>query len=81
MSPEAIGPLKRALLVTTAQSVRASLLRQALEWPDLRKQLSDGRREFTQMAPGPTYVHQRPASPRRTARQVLSKDARIAPRI
>ncbi|WP_420309501.1 hypothetical protein ACOB87_02530 [Streptomyces sp. YS-B37] len=48
MPPEAIGPLERALLVTTAHGVRASLLRQALEWPGLREQLPDGRGEFTQ---------------------------------
>ncbi|WP_328834504.1 hypothetical protein OHT77_03155 [Streptomyces sp. NBC_00252] len=48
MPPEAIGPLERALLVTTAHGVRASLLHQALEWPDLRDQLPHGRLEFTQ---------------------------------
>ncbi|MER6208782.1 hypothetical protein ACWDG9_26165 [Streptomyces sp. NPDC001073] len=48
MPPEAIGPLARALLVTAAHGVKASLLHQALEWPDLPEQLPDGRGEFTQ---------------------------------
>ncbi|WP_329550954.1 hypothetical protein [Streptomyces sp. NBC_00696] len=50
MPPEAIGPLERALLVTSAHGVKASLLLQALVWPDLCEQLPDGRGEFTQMA-------------------------------
>lgn len=81
MPPEAIGPLARALLVTTAHGAKATLPHQALEWPALREQLPDGRREFTQKALRPTYGYQRPASPRRTARQMLSKDARLAPHI
>ncbi|MER7639354.1 hypothetical protein [Streptomyces sp. NPDC126522] len=50
MPPEAIGPLARALLVTNTHGVKASLLLQALVWPDLCEQLPYGRREFTQMA-------------------------------
>ncbi|MFI0776575.1 hypothetical protein [Streptomyces sp. NPDC021212] len=36
--------LEHVLLLATAHGVRASLLHQALEWPDLRWALSDGRR-------------------------------------
>ncbi|MFF7651341.1 hypothetical protein ACFZCY_16030 [Streptomyces sp. NPDC007983] len=36
--------LEHVLLLATAHGVRATLLHQALEWPDLRWALSDGRR-------------------------------------
>ncbi|MFI6624996.1 Acg family FMN-binding oxidoreductase [Streptomyces sp. NPDC050528] len=71
--------LERVLLVATAHGVRASLLHQALEWPDLREHLADDRREHAQMVLRLGYGPQGPASPRRTARQVLTKDARLAP--
>ncbi|XUL91700.1 Acg family FMN-binding oxidoreductase [Streptomyces galilaeus] len=71
--------LERVLLVATAHGVRASLLHQALEWPDLRGQLTDSRRAHAQMVLRLGYGPQGPASPRRTARQVLREDARLAP--
>ncbi|MEV5528471.1 Acg family FMN-binding oxidoreductase [Streptomyces prunicolor] len=67
--------LERVLLVATTHGVRASLLHQALEWPDLREQLTDGRREFTQMMLRLGYGPQGPASPRRTAGQSLEQGA------
>ncbi|MFE2889575.1 Acg family FMN-binding oxidoreductase [Streptomyces sp. NPDC059272] len=73
--------LERVLLVATAHGVKASLLHQALEWPDLREQLADGRREHTQMVIRLGYGPQGPASPRRTAGQVLREDARLAPSV
>lgn len=71
--------LERVLLVATAHGVRASLLHQALEWPDLREQLTDSRRAHPQMVLRLGYGPQGPASPRRTARQVLREDARLTP--
>ncbi|WP_329241505.1 hypothetical protein OG223_02215 [Streptomyces sp. NBC_01478] len=70
--------LERALLVATAHGVRASLLHQALEWPDLREQLADSRRAHAQMVLRLGYGPQGPTTPRRTARQVLREDARLA---
>jgi hypothetical protein len=66
--------LERVLLVATAHGVRTSLLHQALEWPDLRGQLVDGRRRFAQMVLRLGYGPQGPASPRRAVRQVLTRD-------
>ncbi|MFF7474606.1 Acg family FMN-binding oxidoreductase [Streptomyces sp. NPDC008092] len=65
--------LQHALLVATAAGVRASLLHQALEWPELREQLTgpqDGR-VFAQMVIRLGYGPEGPASPRRTAAQTL----------
>ncbi|MBK3576426.1 nitroreductase family protein [Streptomyces sp. MBT65] len=69
--------LERVLLVATAHRVRASLLHQALEWPDLREQLGDSQRAHVQMVLRLGYGPQGPASPRRTARQVLREDIRL----
>ncbi|MGC4987223.1 Acg family FMN-binding oxidoreductase [Streptomyces sp. DT193] len=68
--------LERVLLLATAHGVRASLLHQALEWPDLREQLVDSRRKSAQMVLRLGYGPQGPSSPRRTARQVLTQDVR-----
>ena len=59
--------LERVLLVATVHGVKASLLHQALEWPDLREQLADGRREHAQMVLRLGYGRQGPSSPRRSA--------------
>jgi hypothetical protein len=67
--------LERLLLVATTHGVRASLLHQALEWPDLREQLADGRREHAQMVLRLGYGPQGPASPRRTVGQSLERGA------
>jgi nitroreductase len=67
--------LERVLLVATVHGVRASLLHQALEWPDLREQLADGRREHAQMVLRLGYGRQGPASPRRSAGQSLEQGA------
>jgi nitroreductase len=72
------GALERVLLVATAHGLRASLLHQALEWPDLREQLVDGRRAHAQMVLRLGYGPQGPASARRTARQALHEDKRLA---
>ncbi len=70
--------LERVLLVATAHGLRASLLHQALEWPDLQRRLensadhgSSGRAQMTiRLGHGP----EGPASPRRTAREVMAED-------
>lgn len=70
--------LERVLLVATARGVRASLLHQALEWPDLRNELgsrSGDRRNHIQMVVRLGYGPEGPPSPRRTARQELAQDA------
>ncbi|MFJ9898361.1 Acg family FMN-binding oxidoreductase [Streptomyces sp. NPDC091280] len=64
--------LEHVLLVATGHGVRASLLHQALEWPDLREQLADGRRAHPQMVVRLGYGPEGPASPRRSARQALT---------
>ncbi|WP_128382247.1 Acg family FMN-binding oxidoreductase [Streptomyces cavernae] len=69
--------LERVLLVATAHGVRASLLHQALEWPDLRNQLvqeSGDRREHAQMMIRMGYGPEGPSSPRRPARRTLTED-------
>ncbi|MFI6010056.1 Acg family FMN-binding oxidoreductase [Streptomyces sp. NPDC051243] len=62
--------LERVLLVATAHSVRASLLHQAMEWPDLREAVT----------PGPDHAHmlirlgygpEGPATPRRAVGTLL----------
>ncbi|MCF4136209.1 nitroreductase family protein [Streptomyces sp. Tue 6430] len=62
--------LEHVLLLATAHGTRASLLHQALEWPDLRAQLGsvgDERRGHAQMVIRLGYGPDGPASPRRTA--------------
>jgi len=59
--------LERVLLLATAHGVRASLLHQALEWPDLRTQLAppaDTHPSHAQMVIRLGYGPQGPASPR-----------------
>ena len=71
--------LERVLLVATAHGVRASLLHQALEWPDLREHLADGQRQHAQMVLRLGYGRQGPASPRRSVGQSLEQGALPAP--
>jgi hypothetical protein len=74
--------LERVLLVATANGIRASLLHQALEWPDLREQLvpqPSDRRGHAQMVIRLGYGPEGPASPRRAARQDLVHGARSVP--
>ncbi|MFK0113436.1 Acg family FMN-binding oxidoreductase [Streptomyces sp. NPDC091217] len=64
--------LEHVLLVATAHGIRTSLLHQALEWPDLRAQLTripDDGRVHAQMLIRLGYGPQGPASPRRTVCQ------------
>ncbi|MET7695708.1 nitroreductase family protein [Streptomyces sp. NPDC005483] len=59
--------LERVLLLATAHGVRASLLHQALEWPDLRERLvssADARPHHAQMVIRLGYGPGGPASPR-----------------
>ncbi|GGJ06795.1 Acg family FMN-binding oxidoreductase [Streptomyces brasiliensis] len=66
--------LEHVLLVATAHGVRASLLHQALEWPDLREQLASSTpdpRTHPQMLIRLGYGPEGPPSPRRTAGRVL----------
>ncbi|MFF5158170.1 Acg family FMN-binding oxidoreductase [Streptomyces sp. NPDC000348] len=71
--------LERVLLVATAHGLRASLLHQALEWPDLRRRLENpadhGPSGRVQMVLRLGYGPEGPASPRRTARDVTAQDA------
>ncbi|MFK4145354.1 Acg family FMN-binding oxidoreductase [Streptomyces sp. NPDC004065] len=67
--------LERVLLVATAHGVRASLLHQAMEWPDLRARVgppSDGLRGHAQMVLRLGYGPEGAASPRRTVPEVLT---------
>ncbi|MGW9028603.1 Acg family FMN-binding oxidoreductase [Streptomyces sp. NPDC055722] len=64
--------LERVLLVATTHGVRASLLHQALEWPDLREQLiqpTDAGAAHAQMVIRLGYGPEGPASPRRRRSQ------------
>ncbi|WJV44758.1 Acg family FMN-binding oxidoreductase [Streptomyces flavofungini] len=70
--------LERVLLVATSHGVRASLLHQALEWPDLREQLAaapgaapGSRHGHAQMLIRLGYGPTGPSTPRRLARQTL----------
>ncbi|QNP68270.1 hypothetical protein IAG44_01480 [Streptomyces roseirectus] len=66
--------LERVLLTATAHGLRASLLHQALEWPDLREQLlpgTDGHRAHAQMVIRLGYGPQGAATPRRPAGRAL----------
>ena len=67
--------LERVLLVATAHGVKASLLHQALEWPDLREHLTDGQRQHAQMVLRLGYGRQGPASPRRSVGQSLEQNS------
>lgn len=64
--------LEHALLVATAHRIRASLLHQAIEWPDLRWALRDprGSAEYPQMLIRLGYGPEGPATPRRPAQDV-----------
>ncbi|MGW2515493.1 Acg family FMN-binding oxidoreductase [Streptomyces sp. NPDC001617] len=69
--------LQHVLLVATLHGVRASLLHQAMEWPDLREQLvrgpEDGRMH-AQMVIRLGYGPEGPVSPRRTVARTLDQD-------
>ncbi|MEV0220386.1 nitroreductase family protein [Streptomyces sp. NPDC050704] len=73
--------LERVLLVATAHGIRASLLHQALEWPDLRERLlsPEDRRGHAQMVIRLGYGPEGSPSPRRTASQVLEAGAPSLP--
>ncbi|KUO17748.1 Acg family FMN-binding oxidoreductase [Streptomyces dysideae] len=62
--------LERVLLVATARGLRASLLHQAMEWPDLRDSLS-APTEHAHMLVRLGYGPQGPATPRRAAHTLL----------
>lgn len=70
--------LERVLLLATRHGVRASLLHQAMEWPDLRRVLdglpADGPRVHTQMVIRFGYGPEGPASPRRPVEEVMEAD-------
>ncbi|MFF6813627.1 Acg family FMN-binding oxidoreductase [Streptomyces sp. NPDC012403] len=70
--------LERVLLLATRHGVRASLLHQAMEWPDLRRALDglpvDGPRVHTQMVIRLGYGPEGPASPRRPVEEVMEGD-------
>ncbi|MEV4865082.1 Acg family FMN-binding oxidoreductase [Streptomyces ossamyceticus] len=73
--------LQRVLLVATAHGLRASLLHQALEWPDLRERVvpwADAPRAHAQMVIRLGYGPEGPPSPRRPARQALDADVLFA---
>jgi len=67
--------LERLLLVATTHGVRASLLHQALEWPDLRARLlpEEGPRGNAQMMIRLGYGPEGPSSPRRSPHEVLDR--------
>ncbi|WP_416975000.1 Acg family FMN-binding oxidoreductase [Streptomyces sp. 4F14] len=74
--------LERLLLVATAHGLRASLLHQSLEWPDLREQLVpgvDGRRAHAQMVIRLGYGPEGAATPRRPAWQAMDERVRDVP--
>ncbi|MFF5308143.1 Acg family FMN-binding oxidoreductase [Streptomyces massasporeus] len=70
--------LERVLLLATLGGVRASLLHQAMEWPDLRGALDDlpvdGPRVHTQMVIRFGYGPEGPASPRRPVEEAMEGD-------
>jgi nitroreductase len=75
--------LERVLLTATAHGARASLLHQALEWPDLREQVGRAhgdRRAHAQMVLRLGYGPEGPPSPRRTAEQNWAEELRSASR-
>ncbi|MGA5710486.1 Acg family FMN-binding oxidoreductase [Streptomyces cellulosae] len=65
--------LQHMWLLATAHGLRASLLHQALEWPDLRRSMSPvpGRTGHAQILIRFGYGPDGPASPRRSPRTVL----------
>lgn len=67
--------LERVLLQATAEGLVASLLHQALEWPQLRWLLRDASEgiQHVQMIIRLGYGSEGPASPRRTVDQVLDR--------
>ncbi|MFD7406830.1 Acg family FMN-binding oxidoreductase [Streptomyces sp. NPDC059866] len=67
--------LQHVWLLATAHGLRASLLHQALEWPDLRRSLSPtpGRTGHAQMLIRLGYGPEGAASPRRAPRAVLDE--------
>lgn len=67
--------LERVLLVATSHQLRASLLHQALEWPDLRWALRSTERGpgYVQMFIRLGYGPQGPAGPRLPAKAVLDR--------
>ncbi|MFR0354569.1 Acg family FMN-binding oxidoreductase [Streptomyces sediminimaris] len=70
--------LEHVLLVATALGLRASLLHQPMEWPDLRRSLSPDPdlTGHAQMLIRFGYGPEGPATPRRTAHAVLDTDPR-----
>ncbi|MFJ4557391.1 Acg family FMN-binding oxidoreductase [Streptomyces massasporeus] len=70
--------LERVLLLATRRGVRASLLHQAMEWPDLRQDLDghpvDGPRVHTQMVIRLGYGPEGTASPRRPVAEAMDGD-------
>jgi nitroreductase len=69
--------LEHVLLVATALGLRASLLHQPMEWPDLRRDLSPDpdHTDHAHMLIRLGYGPEGPATPRRTPRAVLDADA------
>ncbi|MHC3469852.1 Acg family FMN-binding oxidoreductase [Streptomyces sp. 7R007] len=73
--------LQHVLLVATVHGVRASLLHQAVEWPDLREELVSGPRAMrahAQIVVRLGYGPEGPPSPRRTVAQTLEQDTLAA---
>lgn len=68
--------LEHVLLVATALGLRASLLHQPMEWPDLRRALSQDPHHIghAQMLIRLGYGPEGPATPRRTPRAVLDAE-------
>ncbi|MFJ4759172.1 Acg family FMN-binding oxidoreductase [Streptomyces sp. NPDC088763] len=70
--------LEHVLLLATRRGVRASLLHQAMEWPDLRRALddlsADGTRVYTQMVIRLGHGPEGPASPPRPVEEVMEAD-------
>lgn len=68
-----VGPVLRRADLVGPHGLRASLLHQALEWPDLRSSLSPtpGRTDHVQMLIRLGYGSEGSASPRRTPRMAL----------
>ncbi|WP_155055786.1 Acg family FMN-binding oxidoreductase [Streptomyces blattellae] len=65
--------LEHALLVATVHGLRASLLHQSMEWPDLRRSLNPAPEHtgHAQMLIRLGYGPEGPATPRRAPREVL----------
>ncbi|MER5436691.1 hypothetical protein [Streptomyces sp. NPDC002588] len=69
--------LQRVLLVATAHDIRASLLHQAMEWPDLRSRLgesTDARPAHAHMVIRLGYGPEGPASPRAAQHRLTPAD-------